>query len=72
MSNIAVSPGQYILSKSLFENVGGFADLQNKGTDDWGIFYSLNIQHPDTIITFRSEAVLHIEYTIHKIEKVWI
>lgn len=63
MSNIAVSPGQYILSKSLFENVGGFADLQNKGTDDWGIFYSLNIQHPDTIITFRSEAVF--TYRIH-------
>lgn len=63
LSNIAVSPGQYIISKNIFNKVGGYADLENKGTDDWGIFYSLYLQYPQTIITFRHEAIF--TYRIH-------
>lgn len=63
LSNIAVSPGQYIISKNIFNKIGGYADLQNKGTDDWGIFYSLYLQYPQIIITFRHDAVF--TYRIH-------
>lgn len=41
LSNIAVSPGQYVIKREAFENVGGFPVLANKGSDDYGLMFLL-------------------------------
>lgn len=63
LSNIAVSPGQYLISRSLFTSIGGFTDLRNRGSDDWGLFVKLlNKKIPISLI-FISKAVFY--YRLH-------
>ena len=46
INNIANSPGQYLIKKNLFLKVSGFPLLNNKGSDDFGIFLRfLRIDH---------------------------
>jgi len=63
MSNIAVSPGQYIIKKNLFERVGKFPDLKNKGSDDFGFLFNLSLHKDDVRFSFVSCA--KFIYRIH-------
>ena len=46
INNIANSPGQYLVKKSLFLKVSGFPILINNGSDDFGIFLRfIKIKH---------------------------
>ncbi len=40
-ANVAVSPGQYLVERNVFESVGGFPVLQTRGADDYGFLYLL-------------------------------
>ncbi|MFY7889835.1 MAG: glycosyltransferase family 2 protein [Spirosomataceae bacterium] len=40
-ANLAVSPGQYVIKKTIYEEIGGFPDLKNKGSDDFGFLFQL-------------------------------
>ena len=62
-SNIAVSPGQYLISKHLFEKVGGYTNLKNRGSDDWGIFVKLLCLESKIFICFSCNSIFY--YRLH-------
>lgn len=62
ISNIAVSPGQYVVSKQAFEAVNGFPDLQNRGSDDYGIMFNLSQQG----VSYRFCPKARFYYRLHE------
>jgi glycosyltransferase involved in cell wall biosynthesis len=62
VSNIAVSPGQYIVSKEVFFRNGMFPDLKNRGCDDYGFIFNLTLDNNCSIL-FKKEMIFY--YTIH-------
>ena len=62
LSNIANSPGAYLVEKELFLDVGGYVNLRNYGTDDWGFFYKL-ICLKNILFFFCEDAIFY--YRIH-------
>lgn len=62
LSNIANSPGGYLIERKLFLDIGGYVNLNNYGTDDWGLFYKLICQG-DISLSFCKDAIFY--YRIH-------
>lgn len=61
--NIAISPGQYLISKNIFDKVEGYTNLLNKGSDDWGIFVKLILFNKKITIHFISNSIFY--YRLH-------
>lgn len=65
LSNLVYSPGQVILRKSVFEEVGGFPVLKHKGSDDFGLFYNLAFKRKTTCDYL---AGSYFYYRIHQMQ----
>lgn len=63
LSNIVVSPGQYIISKKAFISINGFPDLQNKGSDDFGLMFNLVSGGKESPICFLEQSKFY--YRMH-------
>ena len=64
-SNISFSPGQYIIRRHVFEEIGKFPDLENKGADDYGLFFNMVIKG-NIGFEFKPQAIFY--YRIHPIQ----
>lgn len=65
-SNIAVSPGQYLISRRLYEEVGGYTNLKSRGSDDWGIFIKLLCLGVKIRIFFSPNSIFY--YRLHPLQ----
>lgn len=63
-ANIAVSPGQYVLKRTCFEEVGGFPTLTQKGAEDFGLLFKLCDR--TTSFSFVDNALFYHRLHLHQ------
>ncbi len=62
LTNIRVSPGSFGIRSALFESIGGFPDLKNRGSDDYGLLVRTMMKKSS--ITYCDETQFY--YKIHE------